>query len=90
MILVKLKVFPPFTNGPQTIEKTLYLEDNAKIENLLALASEQGILKAGSVLKGNSVKEGVVILVNGRTVFDLKYPLNNGDKVAIMPLVPGG
>ena len=90
MVLVKLKVFPPFVNDSQTIEKIFSLKSGASIEELIALASEQGVLRVDKILNGNSIKEGVVILVNGRTVFNLNYTLNDKDKVVIMPLVPGG
>lgn len=90
MVSVKLKAFLPFVNESQTIEKVFSLRSEASIEELIVLASEQGVLRVDRILNGNDIKEGVVILVNGRTVFNLNYTLNDGDKVVIMPLVSGG
>ncbi len=90
MISVRLKVFPPFVHGSHTIERVFNLRSGASVKELIVLAAEHGVLRVDNVLEEAGVKEGVVILVNGRTVFNLEHTLSNGDKVAIMPLAPGG
>lgn len=89
-VLVTIKILPPFTTGSKSIEKALHLGKDPSIIDLLVEASSQGILNIEKVVDGCEVRDGVVILVNGRTVFNLRHRLNNGDRVAIMPLVPGG
>ncbi|MCS7112331.1 MAG: hypothetical protein N3D82_00785 [Ignisphaera sp.] len=89
-IPITIKVLPPFTSSLTSVEKTLYLRGNPTIMDLLTEASSQGILAVGKVVNGDEVRDGVVILVNGRTVFDIKSKLSRGDKVVIMPLAPGG
>ncbi|MEM1560250.1 MAG: MoaD/ThiS family protein [Ignisphaera sp.] len=89
-IPITIKILPPFSPNSKSIEKTLYFEENPSIIDLLTKASDGGILKLDSVVEYNEIKDGVVVLVNGRTVFDLKHRLNKGDRVVIMPLAPGG
>ena len=38
-----------------------------------------------------SIKNGDInVLINGRTVYDFEYVLNDGDKVYLLPLAVGG
>lgn len=89
-ISVTIKVLPPFTMDSRIVEKTLHLRENSSIMDLLAEASNQGILAMDKIINSNEVVDGVVILVNGRTVFDVRSRLDNGDRVVVMPLAPGG
>jgi molybdopterin converting factor small subunit len=89
-ICVKLKILPPFTPNLKTIESMLHLEDGPTLAKLLTKASNQGILEINKLIEGDELKDNIVILINGKTIFDLKQELNDGDRVVIMPLAPGG
>jgi len=88
-ICIKLKVLPPFTPNLKTIERMLHLEDSPTLVKLLIKASDQGILEINKLIEGDKLKDNIVILINGKTIFDLKQELNEGDRVVIMPLAPG-
>ncbi len=90
MISITIKILPPFTPNSKSIEKVFYFEKSPSIIDLLIEASNNGILKLDSVIDSGEIKNGVVLLVNGKTVFDVKQKLNKGDRVVVMPLVPGG
>ncbi|MEM0006068.1 MAG: MoaD/ThiS family protein [Ignisphaera sp.] len=89
-IPITIKILPPFTPNSKSIEKTFYFEKNPSIIDLLTTASNNGILKLDSVVECNEIRDGVVVLVNGKTVFDVRHRLDKGDRVVVMPLVPGG
>jgi len=91
--VVILKVFPPFVVGSnRSVEKKYSIADEAKLIDLLMMARDDNILLLDKVvsLEDREIREGVVVLVNGRTVFDMDYMLSNGDRIAILPLAPGG
>ncbi len=93
MKLVTLKVLPPFVpDSSRSIEKKYVLDDGAKLIDLLMIARDDKVLLLDKVisLDDGGVREGVVILVNGRTVFDMNYIPSNGDRITILPLAPGG
>lgn len=89
-IRVTLKIFPPFSKNPNSIEKDLYLSENSTLMDLLVEASNQGLINVVEIIHKNEVKDGVVILINGRSSFNLIQKLTNGDRIAILPLAPGG
>jgi len=90
--VVTLKVFPPFVlDGNKSIERKYIMADDARLIDLLMMAKDDVlILNKVISLESQEIREGVVVLVNGRTVFDINYILSNGDRVAILPLAPGG
>jgi len=91
--LVTLKIFPPFVAvSDRSVEKKYFVSDKAKLIDLLMMARDDNVLLLDRVvsLKDREIKDGVVILVNGRAVFDLDYMLSDGDRVVILPLAPGG
>jgi len=91
--VITLKIFPPFVAvSDRSVEKKYLVPDKARLIDLLIMARDDNILLLDRVvsLKDREIRDGVVILVNGRSVFDLDYMLSDGDKVAILPLAPGG
>lgn len=89
-IKVTLKIFPPFSKNPNSIEEDLYLWENSTLMDLLVEASNQGLINAVEIIYNDEVKDGVVILINGRSSFNLMQKLTNGDRISILPLAPGG
>ncbi|MCC6015440.1 MAG: MoaD/ThiS family protein [Desulfurococcaceae archaeon] len=89
-ISVTIKIFPPFSKSSKSIERTLYINKDSTIANLLNIASKEGLIDISEILENNEIKDGVVILVNGRNVYNLAQKLDNNDKVVILPLAPGG
>jgi sulfur carrier protein ThiS len=72
------------------MERTLHINKDSTIADLLNIASKEGLIDIGDILENNEIKDGVVILVNGRNVYNLAQKLDNNDKVVILPLAPGG
>uniref|UniRef100_A0A7C5XNG0 MoaD/ThiS family protein n=2 Tax=Ignisphaera aggregans TaxID=334771 RepID=A0A7C5XNG0_9CREN len=89
-IYVKIKVLPPFTLNLKSVESILHLDKDYSLIELFSKASSQGILKIDNVVDNGGIRDNVVVLVNGKTIFDLRYRLSDGDRVVVMPLAPGG
>lgn len=88
---VTLKVLPPFTGGLQTAEGEYLLPDGARLIDLLKVAEGEGVIKLSTVVgEGGEVRDGVIVLVNGRAVYRLDHTLRDGDRVVVLPLAPGG
>ncbi|RLE99094.1 MAG: hypothetical protein DRJ57_02835 [Thermoprotei archaeon] len=88
---VTLKVFPPFTSKPHTVERRYALPEDSRLIDVLRAAQSEGLLDLGRVVGEDSeVREGAVILVNGRAVFNADYELHGNDRVVVLPLAPGG
>ncbi|MEM1644687.1 MAG: MoaD/ThiS family protein [Ignisphaera sp.] len=89
-IRVTLKIFPPFSKSPNSIEKNIYLGENSTLMDLLVEASSQGLINIDEIIHNNEIKDGVVVMVNGRSSFNLTQKLTNNDRIVILPLAPGG
>jgi molybdopterin converting factor small subunit len=89
-ISITIKIFPPFSRSSKSMERTLHINKDSTIADLLNIASKEGLIDIGDILENNEIKDGVVILVNGRNVYNLAQKLDNNDKVVILPLAPGG
>ena len=89
-VRVLLKILPPFAkNG--IIERYYTLPGTPRIVDVLRLAQNEGILDMSKVVdEKGEVREGVVVLVNGRTVYETECELNGESRVVILPLVTGG
>ena len=88
---VTLKIFPPFTGSLHTVERTYTLPGSPPgLIEVLRIAQSEGLLDSDKVIDENGeVREGAVILVNGRAVFSANCKLRSG-RVVVMPLAPGG
>jgi len=87
-ISVRLKILPPLAKSG-TIERD-YSLTGARLIDVLQLAHEEGLTDMGKIVDGKEIREGVVVLVNGKTVYEIDYKLDTNSKVVILPLVTGG
>jgi len=87
---VYLKILPPFAkNG--IVERCYTLPGAPRLIDLLQLAQSEGVISVREVVdEKGEIKEGVVVLVNGRTVYEAEYELSGSCRVVILPLVTGG
>ncbi len=88
IVSVRLKILPPLAkNG--TIEKD-YSLTGARLIDMLQLAHKEGLIDMGKIVDGKEIREGVVVLVNGKTVYETDHKLDTNSRVVILPLVTGG
>jgi sulfur carrier protein ThiS len=88
-ISVRLKILPPLAkNG--TIEKSYSLAGVPRLIEVLQLAHKEGLIDISKVVEGKEIREGVVVLVNGKTVYEIEHKLDTDSRIAILPLVTGG
>jgi len=58
--------------------------------DVLQLAHKEGLIDISEILNGKEIREGVVVLVNGKTVYEAEHKLDADSRIAVLPLVTGG
>ena len=87
---IRLKILPPFTRNFKSLEVSLTVERGSKLADLIKDLSKKGLITIDKIINNGRLKDYVVILVNGITVFDLSHVVSDGDRIVVMPLASGG
>ena len=89
---IRIKFFAYFRELFQGKERDLELEKGTTIGELLALLCHSDD-QQNEIFDGNTLKSTVVVMRNGTHVHSLKglkTEMNDGDTIALFPLIGGG